>query len=350
MKTLMFLATHFIDENVISEYRKMKNTPGVDAVLAIDNTNPKIEFQSRVEDKIFFDTSCKCFFFDSKLHEEMQLPYITFNGEKDFGGVMWHNGDYRFYYLRKNFPDYEFYWMMDYDLFCNAPTYEGFLDKFKNNYSDLLVKSFRISQKDSDWMWTHGLNWIYKDVEIYGSFYPVIRLSARAIDFLYKRRLEHKEIFKNSADKDKRWIHCEVFTPTELMNGGFSCENLEEKNVALKNFYLNDERFFLQTDNHLYHPVKSVKAEISKMQTRYDEIFLLYRKVFFTSLVEKLNLISDVKNFPMQFDKEFNYVILAIPNWGGVRILPFATRQDLCREKFLSIWFSTAIMRKILRL
>ena len=142
----------------------------------------------------------------------------------------------------------------------------------------------------------------------------------------------------------------EVFTPTELMNGGFSCENLEEKNVALKNFYLNDERFFLQTDNHLYHPVKSVKAEISKMQTRYDEIFLLYRKVFFTSLVEKLNLISDVKNFPMQFDKEFNYVILAIPNWGGVRILPFATRQDLCREKFLSIWFSTAIMRKILRL
>ena len=27
MKTLMILGTHFIKENVISEYRKMKNTP-----------------------------------------------------------------------------------------------------------------------------------------------------------------------------------------------------------------------------------------------------------------------------------------------------------------------------------
>ena len=53
MKTLLVLGTHFIDENVISEYRKMKNTPNVDAVLAIDNTNPKIEFENRVENKIF---------------------------------------------------------------------------------------------------------------------------------------------------------------------------------------------------------------------------------------------------------------------------------------------------------
>ena len=233
MKTLLVLGTHFIDEAIITEYRKMKNTPGVDAILAINNTECKFEFKSRVENKIFFDTSVKCFFFDSKLHEEMQLPYITFNGEKDFGGVMWHNGDYRFYYFKKFFPDYDYYWLMEYDVFCNGENYAGFLDKFKDNRADLIVNEFRIENKNGSWVWTYGLDWIYKDVEIYGSLFPVVRLSARAVDFLYKRRLEHKEIFQNSTDKDKRWIFCELFAPTELMNSGFSCENLNEENVIL---------------------------------------------------------------------------------------------------------------------
>lgn len=62
MKTLLVLATHFIDESVISEYHKMKNTPNVDAVLAINNTEYKFNFQSRIEDNVFFGTTCKCFF------------------------------------------------------------------------------------------------------------------------------------------------------------------------------------------------------------------------------------------------------------------------------------------------
>ena len=52
MKTLLVMATHFIDAAVISEYRKMKNTPNVDAVLAINNNECKFDFKSRVE--IFF--------------------------------------------------------------------------------------------------------------------------------------------------------------------------------------------------------------------------------------------------------------------------------------------------------
>ena len=118
-KTLLVLATHFIDENIISEYRKMKNAPNVDAVLAIDNTNAKIKFKKRIEDKIFFDTSVKCFFFDSELNEKMKLPHIIFTDRKNFGDLMYHCGDFRFYYLKKFFPNYDYYWQVDYDVFCN---------------------------------------------------------------------------------------------------------------------------------------------------------------------------------------------------------------------------------------
>ena len=112
-KTLIFLSTHFVDEAVISEYKKMRNSKNVDAVLAIDNNACKYDFQNRIENKIFFGASVRCFFFDSKLHDELELPYFTFGGAKDFASVMWHNCDYRFYYVKKFFPDYEYYWQID---------------------------------------------------------------------------------------------------------------------------------------------------------------------------------------------------------------------------------------------
>ena len=206
MKTLMILATHFIDENVISEYRKMKNTPGVDAVLAIDNTNPKIEFKSRVETKIFFDTNVKCFFFDSALHNEFQLHHFIENGEQNFKKNMYENGDYRFYYFRKYFPDYDYYWMIDYDVFCNAENYAGFLEKFADNRADLLIQGLAETKK-SDEGFHKNLDWLYNDEDkIYQGLFAVVRLSARAIDFLYRKRLEQTKLFKNSLYIDNSYF------------------------------------------------------------------------------------------------------------------------------------------------
>lgn len=343
MKTLLVLATHFIDENIISEFRKIKNTPNVDAVLAIDNTNPKIEFQSRVENKIFFDTTCKCFFFDSKLNDEMQLPQFTYFKNwiyKNFGDIMWNNSDYRFYYLKKFFPNYDYYWLLDYDVFCNAENYAGFLEKFSDNTADLLINKLRTEENNGKWEWCHHLKWIYKTPEIYAGFFAVVRLSARAIDFLYKKRLEHKKIFQNTAENLKRWPGSEAFVPTELMNAGFVCENLNAEHLNYKpDIYLNDERIFLNPDDNLYHPVKSVKTEISKMQAQYDNLFLLYQKVFFNSLAEKLVEISIMKNLSMHFDKNFNYVVLALPSMGGINLALRYEARFMQGKIFVSLAF-----------
>ena len=146
-KVLMVLTTHFVDENVISEYRKMKNTPNVDAVLAINNNECKFDFKNRVEDRIFFDTICKCFFFDQNLNGEFGLPVFIDNDKQSFETTTYHNGDSRFYYIRKYFPDYDYYWQSEYDVFCNAENYEGFLNKFIDNSADLLIQDLK---KDSE--------------------------------------------------------------------------------------------------------------------------------------------------------------------------------------------------------
>ena len=340
-KTLLILSTHFIDENIISEYLKMRNTPNVDAILAIDNNAYKYDFKTRIENKIFYGSSVKCFFFDSKLHDEMELPYFNYSDETTFGGVMWHNCDYRFYYIKKFFPDYDYYWQFEYDVFCNAETYEGFLKKFETSRADLIIKNFRQEKLNGTWGWTHGMDWIYHNQELYGGLFPAVRLSARAVDFLYKRRLAHKNIYKLN-DSESRWAHCELFTPTELMNNGFSCENLDEPNVHLQNFYLNDDRFFLKHDDKLYHPVKSAKNEIAKLKNQVEDLNLLSRKIFVTSLIKFL----DVKGLPHHVSPDFNYMIMPIVTRGGGQPLLYYAAQIFgnsiyiglhCEENFSKI-------------
>ncbi|MBQ6976543.1 MAG: hypothetical protein IJQ16_08355 [Selenomonadaceae bacterium] len=83
-KTLLFMSTHFVDEAIISEYKKMRNTPNVDAILAIDNNAYKYDFKERIENKNFYGVSVKCFFFDSKLHDEIEFALFSCQRYKRF--------------------------------------------------------------------------------------------------------------------------------------------------------------------------------------------------------------------------------------------------------------------------
>lgn len=312
--TLLVLTTHFIDETVISEYRKMRNTPNVDAILAVDNNAYKCAFKNRIEDRFFFGVGVRCFFFDADLHAEMNLPNYVLGGEADFAKIMWYNGDYRLYYVRQNFPGYKYYWFAEYDVFCNAQNYGGFLSRSNDNRADLLIKGFGRERLRGKWRWTHGIDWAYNGWDVYKSFFPAERLSARAIDYLYQRRLRHKEMFV--PDGNNQWVFCELFVPTELMHAGFSCSLLDEPNIRFLDddftIHLNDERFFIEPDDHLYHPVKSTRNEITKLQTHISELNVQIRKLFLTTLIDKLcaELSVDLKSLPLRYDNNYNSVII----------------------------------------
>ena len=95
---------------------------------------------------------------------------------------------------------------------------------------------------------------------------------------------------------------------------GFSCEDLDEPYISGKegrNFYLNDDRFFYQPDNHLYHPVKSVVKELESLRTKT-------RKLFLTNFVERLlEIYPATKNFKLEYDTEKYSKILFNPSIQG---------------------------------
>jgi hypothetical protein len=266
-KTLIFMATHIVNKAVISEYKKMQKVKDCDCILIIDNSNLKIPFENRITEKELFDTKVKCFFFDNEVHEELKLPYFAEHNPTDsFAEVMWFNADYRFYYVKKYFPDYDYYWQFDYDIFCNGDSYQPFFDKYSSRKEDMLITHFREEQKNGEWYWSKSIDWIYKDKKLYGSLFPVSRISTEVIDFLYQQRIKEAEIYEKLEDKKNNfWPFCEVFAPTELMNNGYTVYNLDEKQISYyKEYDLNEDRFFENPDNLLYHPVKGMFLEKEK--------------------------------------------------------------------------------------
>lgn len=289
----------------------MRDTPNIDAILAIDNTAYKCNFKNRIENKIFYDINVKCFFFDSKLHDELELPYYTIypiNREKDWRRVQWANSDYRFYYVRSHFPNYDYYWQIECDVFCNAKSYTGFLNNFTDNDTDLLGTHFK-SINPTEWIETHFLEWAYPEQKLSTIFFPAIRLSARALDFLYNQRLVHKEIFREIPQKNQ-WVGCETFVATELALNGFTCANIENQRVFLNPVYLNDEVFFMMPDDRIYHPIKRTGKEINGLKLRS-------RKIFFNALKGFLAE-TELKKFPQIIDKDFKCLSIPIKADGDI--------------------------------
>lgn len=328
-KTLIFIATHIINQAVINEYVKMTRGKDYDCILAIDNTNLNMEYENRIEEKEFFGVSVKCFFFDIQLNDEMNLPRYFYNKWTDkFSKIMWYNADYRFYYVKKYFPDYDYYWQFEYDVYCNGESYQTFFDKYSSQNEDCLILDYRQEDLNGSWYWSANMEWLYEDSDIYGSLFPISRMSSAAIDYCYERRLAHKALYDKVEDKTgSNWAFCELFSPTELKKGGFSIASLAEPYITWdKEYDLNDSRLFENPDNCLYHPVKGqflqreqkLKQENNELKSKYRRLEeqnknltkqneeLKAIRVDLTKVSDKLNL--KVKNLK-QKNKELETLV-----------------------------------------
>lgn len=275
--TLVFMRTHIITKGVLSEFQKLKNSHLENCVLFIDNHTHFIDAPSGYQKLKFldYDEEFNCFLFDEEVFKSLDLPmFAKRNKNKKLKNVMWYCADYAFYVMRKYYPDYKYYWQFDYDVFLNGKSYFTFFDKYKCDEADLIIANFRKVCDYDEWPWIKKVDWFYNTgIQKYASFFPVSRISAGAVDFLYSKRQEQKKLFfKLYKNKKYSWPNCEMFVPTELMNAGFACEALQDHYLRFSpNYDLNEDRVFENPDNKIYHPVKG----------NYEQnIFKLNSKIF----------------------------------------------------------------------
>lgn len=167
----------------------------------------------------------------------------------------WRCGDYGLYLARKAFPDRTHFWVVEHDVRIMFSRLRDFFAIFAPHPEvDLVAPRFGV--RDASWHWTASMRQTHETV--YGCLFPLVRISARAIDHLLARRRAWR--LRGSSDE---WPNDEAFAATELMQGGYVCREMNGFGVSLHN-----ERGFSfdrlisgpklerrPPDGQIYHPV-----------------------------------------------------------------------------------------------
>ncbi|BBS87774.1 MULTISPECIES: hypothetical protein [Aeromonas] len=172
--------------------------------------------------------------------------------------VGWRCGDYNFYIAAEYFKDFENYWVIEPDIYFNYENLSDFFECFDGLSFDMLAPEF--SKRPSDWFWAkHIIKFI---PEVYGCIFPIVRLSKRAVNYLYHERKKISTILSNS-DVSNDCPNDEGFVASCLMQGGFSCSNINKIERVYSfpetfNIFIPISRKALiqkPVDNLIYHSV-----------------------------------------------------------------------------------------------
>ena len=148
---------------------------------------------------------------------------MTRAADRDLGlysppDVSWRCGDYGFYAARRMFPDVSHFWMIEDDVRISGDGTSFFSHFFGFPGVDFLAAN--LSPADRDWWWhSHALA---RDTVPQKGFFPVVRLSAHAIDRLHRVRQRHSKSWLRRS----LWPNDEVFVATTIGASGLSFADL----------------------------------------------------------------------------------------------------------------------------
>lgn len=257
-RTVALLRTHRLTPGILSEFAKLAACQDVDAFVLADGDKlfPAAGGEPELTSYPADGREIPVFPVAQRHFEALGLPCLSHEPQPTRPGVKWCNGDYPLYVFQRFFPEYDFYWMLDYDVFFNGRDYTPFFAHYAGWPQDFLAGSF--GPAAPAWMWAQGTDWAYPPEEKRCAFFPAVRFSARALPALLERRRELGLLYAGIESPGRRWPGVELFVPTEVDRLGFSHARLDNLGVfhCQESLDLGEDRLFEHPDNRLYHPVK----------------------------------------------------------------------------------------------
>lgn len=159
--------------------------------------------------------------------------------------------------FHKDFPEYDYCWLIEDDVVFSGD-WSVFFDVFADDTSDLLTTKVRRHEDDPSWCWWNGVKapegTTLSADELYASFNPIYRLSAKAIECL-------------DEEMRKGWLgHFEAIVPTVLARRGLMIHDMSgEVFFAEDTHTWTPLRIQPTKPNMIYHPIKE---KISKSTYR----------------------------------------------------------------------------------
>jgi hypothetical protein len=184
-------------------------------------------------------------------------------------GEVWWNGDYPLYVAYLKYPAYRFYWMIEYDVLINYSDYNEFFAKFESIELDLIGSPLYIGAEG--WAWYAAAARMF--AEVWGMFFPMMRLSNRAVSYALCRRLIRSHQYREAAPAERIWPHCEAWLASELCgNGAFTWADMNSLGTTYYQWlheygsrpHLLEDLAARPEDGRIYHPVLTGRDYIDK--------------------------------------------------------------------------------------
>jgi hypothetical protein len=190
---------------------------------------------------------------------------------------LWRCGDYALYAAQMLYPNAPFFWMLEPDVRLNLQNLGDFFHLFSRHPEyDLLAALF--APAGDEWPWSAMMRPFAENS--YRCFYPVVRVSARALDYMLEKRRALSRRFVAERRTAQGWPNDEVFTATELQRGHFRCADLNCTGIQ---FYSPDtfnfdkpfaaSRFdLIPPDGKIYHPVLASSDYLQKVRRMLEDV------------------------------------------------------------------------------
>lgn len=208
--------------------------------------------------------------------------FLEKNELKYFKRAGWQCGDYIIYAARMEVEKkYDYYWIVEPDLRLNINV-PSFFKKFESKTEDLIGVYF--GYRKDNWGWYDSMSFLYSG-KVSGLYFPFLRVSAQAVDFLLKKRVEYgklEEISRlnfASTSLIKDYANDEAFVASTLRNNDFNCIAINEFYEDLISGYFSTEFPISEIEekspylrNKIAHPV------LSNWDRIFAKLGLIYKK------------------------------------------------------------------------
>lgn len=243
-KDVILFLTHKIDQKIIQKAEKLYYE------INFDNLDFYILYNSYKVEKFGSIPTDKVFIFNrhnvSNDSLGMHYHYIMPNNQQDFYG---HNIELSFITFFKKFPNYQNYWICEYDVAYNG-NWNNFFKNFENDETDFLathIEDVYVGHGWFDWNIKYSTNRFTTcpgDIFM-KSFNPLCRLSNKLLKSM---------LFAYEAGD---YGFYEIWLPTFVKRKGYTYKDLFDYNVGNKEtFCFRYEKQPPMIPNYIYHPIK----------------------------------------------------------------------------------------------
>ena len=227
----------------------------------------------------------------------------------------WYNNDYPLHIFRERFPSYDYYVMVEYDVYC-AVDLDQMIDRLAALRVDFVGQPILTPLRE--WPWLESCAGWYREQDILHWLSCISVFSNNAARYLYRRRVSLSDRVR--AGDATRLPMCEAVLATELNLAGFRLMRLSDLGNTM--FYNTWPPYTEQSLRKIdvpsfVHPVLDEPRFLNKVANRGGN---------------HISLVTEYSRFRQLIGKEEMFLALPAMHWAL-----WANRDDRGRKKIIEL-------------